>query len=491
MSPQAYRQLQAEKLKTRAARATVKRDISFREFIRRVAPRFQFYEHLEKLIDVLQRVADDECDRLLVFMPPRHGKSETVSRLFSAYYLYRHPQRWVGINSYGAELAFTLSRNARDHYRSAGGIVRDDAGAVKHWETPNGGGMWAAGVGGPITGKGFHLGLIDDPVKNAEEAASETVREKHKDWYRSTFSTREEPNGAIVVIQTRWNEDDLSGWLLAQEMVDDGDPERWHIVNMPAIAEDTPIKFPPTCTVERDEREAGEALCVERYPVDKLRRIARRIGSYFWAALYQQRPRPMDGDMFQRDWFTILQACPVTPWRLRFWDKAASQSKAAKFSAGVRMSITEDGRVVIEHVARGKWSTVERRNVMRQTAATDDATFRLVPIVMEQEPGSSGLDSVNDEIRMLRGHAVYADRPSGDKLTRLLPFHAQAEAGNVYLVAGDWNGQYIDELCAVPHGTYMDQVDATSGAFNRLLELIEATPEGTVVHDEAVEISPY
>ncbi|RME24447.1 MAG: terminase, partial [Candidatus Zixiibacteriota bacterium] len=166
-----------------------KRTLTFREYIQRVNPRFKFYRHIEKLIAVLQRVADGEINRLMVFMPPRHGKSETVSRLFSAYYLYKHPERWVGINSYAAELAYTLSRNARENYVAGGGALKNDAAAVKHWETGKNGGLWAAGVGGPITGKGFHLGIIDDPLKNAEEAASDTIRAKQKDWYRSTFST--------------------------------------------------------------------------------------------------------------------------------------------------------------------------------------------------------------------------------------------------------------------------------------------------------------
>ncbi|HTE19108.1 MAG TPA: terminase family protein, partial [Armatimonadota bacterium] len=195
--------------------------LSFREFVDAVRPRYQWYRHCVVLADALQKVVDGEITRLMVFMPPRHGKSELVSRLFSAYYLYRHPERWVGINSYSAELAYTLSRAAREHYTRSGAGLRGDASAVKHWETGGGGGLWAAGVGGPITGKGFHAGVIDDPLKNAEEAASDTILAKQKEWYNSTFYTREEPGGAIIVVQTRWNEGDLSGWLLAQEGEDE------------------------------------------------------------------------------------------------------------------------------------------------------------------------------------------------------------------------------------------------------------------------------
>jgi hypothetical protein len=133
-----------------------KRRRSFRAFVDHVYPRFKWYRHCRVLADVLQRVADGEIKRLMIFMPPRHGKSLLTSRLFAAYWLYRYPEQWVGLNSYGADLAFTLSRSARDNFAAAGGAFSESASAVNHWETSAGGGMWAAGVGGPISGKGFN-----------------------------------------------------------------------------------------------------------------------------------------------------------------------------------------------------------------------------------------------------------------------------------------------------------------------------------------------
>ena len=447
-------------------RAAPKTPETLAQFIRRVNPKFRFYGHVDKLIAVLQRVADGEISRLMVFMPPRHGKSETVSRLFSAYYLHRHPRRWVAITSYAAELAFTLSRAARDNYLGAGGSLREDAAAVRHWETEQGGGLWATGVGGPATGKGFHLGIIDDPLKNAEEAASETIREKQRDWYRSTFSTREEPGGAIIVIMTRWHEDDLSGWLLAHEASNEDEPERWHIVNMPAIAEGA-RDFPATCTVEADEREPGEVLCAERYPAEKLRAIERRIGQYFWAALFQQRPGPRDGDFFKRQWFSIVDALPAGCRFVRYWDKAGSHDRGA-FSAGVLMAVASDGRFFVVDVKRGQWSAAEREAVILQTAHIDQARYRDVQIWMEQEPGSGGKESAENTVRNLAGFSVHTETVSGNKALRADPFSAQAAVGNVYLVAGDWNEGYLSELAAFPNGKYKDQVDASSGAFNTL-----------------------
>jgi len=159
--------------------------LSFREFVSKVRPRYQWYKHCEILAAVLQRVADDDLTRLMIFMPPRHGKSELASRLFPAYYLYRHPERFVGLSSYAADLAYTFSRICRENYLTIGGEIKDDSGQIKHWETAAGGGLWAAGVGGPITGKGFHLGLIDDPLKNSQEAFSSKVRQTQQDWNRA------------------------------------------------------------------------------------------------------------------------------------------------------------------------------------------------------------------------------------------------------------------------------------------------------------------
>lgn len=395
----------------------------------------------------------------MVFMPPRHGKSELVSRLFSAYYLYRHPEKWVGVNSYAAELAYTFSRNARDNYTRAGGQIKSDAGAVKHWETGQGGGLWAAGVGGPITGKGFHLGIIDDPIKNAEESASLTIRAKQKDWYDSTFYTREEPGGAIVVIQTRWHEDDLSGYLLEKE---NEEPENWTIIHFEAIKEGAP-EYPPSCTVIEDAREIGQPLAPARYPLDKLQKISRRIGGYFWGALYQQRPKPREGNMFKRVWFQVVDKVPDGARYIRYWDKAGTSDGGAE-TAGVLIAERE-GVFYIADAIHGQWAAAEREKVIKSTAQLDG---RNVTIWIEQEPGSGGKESAEATIKNLAGFVVRADRPTGDKITRADPLAAQAEGGNVKIVKGQWNYYYLEQLTAFPNGKFKDLVDATSGAFNKL-----------------------
>ncbi len=435
----------------------------FRLFVKLANQRFQFYRHCELLANVLEKVASGEIKRLLIQLPPRHSKSEMISRLFTAYYLKKNPHHFVGVNSYSAELAYTLSRASRENFQKCGGIVKDDVSAVKHWETPEGGGMWAAGVGGSITGKGFHLGIIDDPIKNAEEAASDTIREKHKEWYSSTFYTRGEPDSAIIAIQTRWHESDLTGWLLEEESGEE--PENWHVVNLPALYEEEIGKFPDSCSVEKDFRATeGDALCPERYTAEKLRKIKARIGEYHFGALFQQQPTSKKGLFFDVSRLEIINAAPAIKMSVRGWDKAATAGDG-DYTVGARVSNDKDGIYYVEDVVRGQWDTAVRDRTIRQTAETDG---KKVKIRGEQEPGSGGVFQAQTFIRMLAGFSVKCEKATTAKEVRADSFSSQINAGNVKLIRGDWNKAFIEELRKFPRGKHDDQVDAASLAFNAL-----------------------
>ena len=201
----------------------------------------------------------------MVFMPPRHGKSEVVSKKFPAWFLGRNPDKEIIISSYAADLAYDFSRIARNTFREWGpklwGLnLADDSGAVGRWGIQGRrGGLVAAGVGGPITGRGAHVAIIDDPFKNYEESASETVREKVLNWYKSTLRTRLAPGGAIVLVMTRWHEKDLAGELETAMTEEDG--EQWEIIELPAIAKENDILG----------RQPGEPLWPARYPLTELR----------------------------------------------------------------------------------------------------------------------------------------------------------------------------------------------------------------------------
>ncbi len=408
----------------------------------------------------MERVANGEIKRLLVQLPPRHSKSEMVSRLFSSYYLKKNPSHFVGLASYSAELAYTLSRAARENYLEAGGAVQDDAASVKRWETPQGGGMWAAGVGGSLTGFGANLLLIDDPIKNAEEAASDLIRSKQKEWYSSTFYTRAEPNAAIIIIQTRWHEDDLSGFLLSEETGDT--PEGWHILCLPALSDELP-PFPSSCEVVEDFREThGLALCPQRYDEIKLAQVKSRIGAYHFESLYQQQPTSRQGLFFDISKLEIVDAAPVLATRHRGWDKAGTEG-GGDFTAGVKIAKAPDGIFYIEDIIRGQLGTAARDATIRHTACQDGL---LVKVVGEQEPGSGGKESAENFIRLLSGFSVRTERATGSKELRADPFSSQLNAGNVKLVRGDWNKAFIDELRTFPRGRHDDQIDAVSLAFN-------------------------
>jgi predicted phage terminase large subunit-like protein len=283
----------------------------FRDFIRSAFPTFQFHRLSELLIDLLQQVADGQQTRLIVCCPPRHGKSQLVSRLFPAYWVSRHPELFCAIASYSGELAYAHSREARHYYRVTGHALSKDSAAVGNWLTPQRGGCIAAGVNGPFTGKGYNLGIIDDPYKGPGDAKSALQRERLIDWLKSVWFTRAEPgltaDGALlpaaqVVVQTRWDRHDMTAWLLEQEAEEN--PEHWTVLNLPAIAEPEAIsmQIPHTCTKVTDWRLPGEPLCPERVPLDVLQRIRTRLGSYWWNALYQQRPSPAEGLLFRKDW---------------------------------------------------------------------------------------------------------------------------------------------------------------------------------------------
>ena len=296
---------------------------TFHDFIATAYPDYAFHTWAERLIALLQQIADGDLNRLIVTIPPRTGKSLLVSKLFPAYWVSRYPNRFCAIASYSAELAYAHSREARHYYRSVGYPLSKDSTAVGNWLTPERGGCIAAGVRGPFTGKGYALGIIDDPYKGPEDANSASQRQKLIEWFQSVWLTRAEPaatpgvtpgvtstnraspsgvSAAQVVVLTRWHQDDLIGWLMQEEA--GSAPQAWHVLNLPAIAEPLAkqLLFPTSCSLETDWRQPGEALCPERFPLTELNQIRIRAGTYWWNALYQQRPSPADGQLFQRQW---------------------------------------------------------------------------------------------------------------------------------------------------------------------------------------------
>ena len=394
-------------------------------------------------------------------MPPRHGKSELCSKYLPAWYLGTFPDRRVIFGSYEADFAAGFGRAARtildEHGWMFGQKVAKDSSAANRWDVAGrGGGMQTAGVGGPFTGKGAHLLIIDDPVKGYEEAASETWRNKTWEWWLQNVYTRIEPGGAAIVIATRWHEDDLIGRILAQ-MQEPGQ-EQWRNVCLPAIAEDG----------DALGRKPGEALWPARYDEAGLDRIKQTLGSHRFSALYQQKPTPAEGGLFRREWLRIVDAVPTGMKNfVRAWDKGGTEGDG-DYTVGVLMG-EHEGRFYILDVVRGQWSAGKRDDNIDLTASLDESSYgNNVQIWFEQEPGSGGKQSAEISISRLRGYRVHAEPATGDKVIRAEPLAVQFEAGNVFILKAAWNKLFTDELLVFPNGAHDDQVDAAGLAFRKL-----------------------
>jgi predicted phage terminase large subunit-like protein len=400
-------------------------------------------------------VTDGLLSRLMIFVPPRHGKSEMVTVRYPVYRLECDPAMRVIVGAYNQTLANTFSRKSR-RIAQARLDLSGERLAVEQWDTAAGGGLRAVGVGGGVTGQGGNLIVIDDPVKNREEAESETYRNRTYDWYTDDLYTRLEPGAAMILIMTRWHEDDLAGRILASE-----DGPNWTVINLPAIArENDPLG-----------RQVGEALCPERYDVAALEERRRVLGEYAYSALFDGSPQPAEGGLIKREWLAkTLEVMPAGGSFLRYWDKAGTEG-AGCFTAGVLMARYPDGRYIVVDVMRGQWSSKQREDIILETAKADRARWKCNTVWVEQEPGSGGKESAEATVRNLAGFDVHKETVTGDKTTRLRPFAAQCEAGNVILSQGDWHAAYIAELTALPFGRYRDQGDATSGAFNKLADM--------------------
>ena len=303
---------------------------------------YQIPNHINLLNEKLQQIAFGNSKRLMVFLPPRHGKSMLVSHYFPAWYLGMFPDKRVILTAYEADFAATWGRKARDVLNEYGkpfyGIeVNDKSSAANRWDIKgHSGGMITAGVGGPITGKGADILIIDDPVKNAEEANSATYRNKIWEWYKSTAYTRLEPDGSIILIMTRWHEDDLAGRILHQ--IDEGKGEKWEIINLPAIAEDHDIL----------DRKVGEPLWPRRYDLKKLLDIKYNTGSYWWSAMYQQRPQPPEGGLLKRSWIKYYQPYEIPDLEeldiYQGWDLAISTKETADYTVCTTIGISRKKR---------------------------------------------------------------------------------------------------------------------------------------------------
>ncbi len=392
-----------------------------------------------EIAEKLEAVERGEIDRLMIFMPPRHGKSELASRRFPAWYMGRNPDKQIIAASYNSDLASDFGREVRNIIRTNefsrlfNVKLAEDSRAAGRWNTDAGGAYVAAGVGTAVTGRGAHILLIDDPVKDREEAESELRRETIWNWYTSTAYTRLMPGGAVILIQTRWHEDDLGGRLLEAEQ-NGGD--KWVKVNLPAIKD-------------------GQALWPERYNVDALKRIKAAIGPRDFEALYQQNPTPDDGTFFLRDWFKRHDDAPAKGHIYITSDYAVTED-GGDWTAHLVWNYHEDTLTLIDG-----WTG--------QTSA-DVWIEELLRLFKQHRPlcyfGEAGVivkavkPMLTRRMNELRVFARTEWIPSiSDKPTRARAFQARAAMGKVSLPKTDLGEKVLNQLLSFPAGKHDDLVD--------------------------------
>jgi predicted phage terminase large subunit-like protein len=407
--------------------------------------------HHDMLLDRLALVADGAVDRLMVLMPPGSAKSTYASLIFPAWWLARHPTTSVIAASHTAELADHFGRQLRnliaEERETLDYGLSGDSRAAHRFRTSAGGEYFATGIHGPVTGRRADLVLIDDPIKSLAEAESPLARDHLWNWYRAELTTRLKPRGRIVLVMTRWHEDDLAGRLL-----DSGDA--WTQLRLPALAE----------PADPLGRLPGEALWPDWEGPDILARKRASVGSRVWQALYQQSPRPAEGALFPVARIATADSLPESSRMVRAWDLAATEANAGgdpDWTVGLKLAALPDGRMAVVDVIRFRGGPHEVAQCILATASRDG---RAVPVGLPQDPGQAGKQQVAWLSAQLAGHTVAASPETGSKLVRAMPVAASVEAGRLSLLRGAWNQALLDELRDFPHGRKDDQVDALSRA---------------------------
>jgi predicted phage terminase large subunit-like protein len=433
-------------------------------FTEHTFPRFEAAAHHRLIAEKLEAVERGDIDRLMIFAPPRHTKSELASRRFPAWYLGKHPDRQIICASYSDSLAVDFGRDVRDiisreEYQEIFDTkIRPDSRAAERFQTVQGGIYTAAGVGSGITGRGAHVALVDDPIKNREEAESETYRKRVWDWFRDVLYTRLMPGGAIIVIQTRWHEDDLAGRLVESQAAG-GD--EWEVLSLPAMAKEN----------DALGREPGSALWPAWYPIENLERIRSALtvtdGPSSWESLYQCSPQPEEGDFFRADW-------------VRWYD---SPPEHLTYYGASDYAVTSRGG---DYTVHGVIGVDPQDNIYlvdwwREQASTDIWVESVISLMDKWQPSMWAEEKGQIEKsvgpflhKRMRERSVYCRREqfasATDKATRARAIQGRLSMGCVFFPRGEaWANDIVSEMLRFPNGTHDDQVDVLS-LFGRMLE---------------------
>ena len=442
------------------------------DFTTYTKPEYDVNWHHRNLADKLDKLAKREIKRLMVFMPPRHGKSELVSRRFPAFILGKNPNASIIATSYSGGLASSMNRDVQriidsreyqelfpetkligTHENPVGNYLRNNS----QFEIVNHQGSYvSAGVGGGITGRGADYAIIDDPIKNRKDAESRTYRDNTFDWFASTLYTRLEKDACILLTLTRWHEDDLAGRLLKQSK-ENPEADQWHVISYPAICKESEKD-------STDPRKNGEALWPAKYDEITLATIKSTIGSYEWSALYDQNPSPPTGSIIQRNWINYYKVAPSRfDEVIQSWDFAFDGKDDSSFVVGQVWGRLGADKYLLDQV-RDRMNFTESIRALRNLSAKHPrAKAKLI------ENKANGPAIITTMKRQISG--LIPVQPDGTKVERLYAVSPQFEAGNVYIPdpsTAPWVNDYVEELVSFPNSTNDDQTDTTSQALINL-----------------------
>jgi predicted phage terminase large subunit-like protein len=438
----------------------------------------------------LSEVEKGLMPRLMIFAPPRSGKSEIASRRFPSYALGRFPKWNVISCSYASDLANRMSRDTQriiddplykdvfpETNLNTANVKTVSKGAIRTvdlWEIVNsegdlvGGSYRAAGVNGGITGQGMNIGIIDDPAKDFKEASSKAYQETVIDWYDTTFYTRQDPRlNGIIIILTRWHKNDLAGQLI-QQMKSGG--EQWRIVSFPMVAEKDEYH-----EINNDKfflRKEGDLLFPERMPIEYVEKCRAR-GSLVWNALYQQRPSAKGGGLLRSDWFGEYDVLPKLKYTVVIGDTAQKIKESNDFSVFEHWGLGDDGYLYLIDMIRGKWEADELKKravaFWNKCKQFDGSQCRWLGI----EDKSSGTGLIQQlQKSTIPKIPVKAIPRAKDKLTRFLDVQGYIQSGYVKLPRqANWLNDFFTECegLTAEFNTHDDQIDPLIDAIDLLL----------------------
>lgn len=502
------------KSRVKTAKSVVHREMAARELSRRLLMQYiqRFNDDYQagwahrficaRLETFMKQIENRESPRLMIFLPPRFGKSKIASVEYPSFVLGHHPEWEIIQASYALSLPIEHSRMIRERLREPmynvlfpKAELSPVSKSAETWRTTKNGGLLASGVSGGITGRGAHLFIIDDPVKDAAEADSEAIRNSVWDWYTSTAYTRLAPGGGMLLIQTRWNDLDLAGRCIIQmdeqikAKVPQEEIDMWDIISLPALAEtdeyvtedgryiqtnDTPEVAVPYRMV----RQRGDAVHEDRFPKRKMKSIRRTLPPRFWSAMYQQKPVPDEGSFFTRSMFKYYEDLPPYVAYYAAWDLAISSNTQADYTVGLCGAVDPEHNLYLVDMRRGRWgdSIVIVDNMLDMfeqykpevTGIEASQVEMAIGPLLDMRIGERQLYDFVYETLPIRGR---------DKMSRARPIQGRMQQGRVYLPRGaEWVDDLISELLRFPSGRNDDIVDSLAWLGQMLNGIVAMAP---------------